>query len=81
MEMKDMVATLVKSLVDESDQVDVKETTGEKITLYEVKVAKSDIGKVIGRNGRTIEALRVIISACGAKRKQRCNFQIVDDES
>ena len=79
--MTEIIATLIKALVDEPDQVEVTETKGEKTTIYEARVAKSDMGKVIGRSGRTIEALRVIVSSCGAKRKQRCSFQILDDEN
>lgn len=79
--MTEIVLMLIKALVDESDKVEVTETKGDKTVIYEARVAKTDMGKVIGRSGRTIEALRVIVSACGAKRKQRCNFQIVDDEA
>ena len=79
--MTDIVSMLIKALVDEPDKVEVTETSGEKTTIYEARVAKSDMGKVIGRSGRTIEALRVIVSSCGAKRKQRCSFQIIDDEN
>lgn len=77
----DIVSTLIKALVDEPDKVEVTETKGEKTTIYEARVAKNDMGKVIGRNGRTIDSLRVIVSACGAKRKERCNFQIIEDEN
>ena len=77
----EIVSMLIKALVDEPDKVEVTETKGEKTTIYEARVAKNDMGKVIGRNGRTIESLRVIVSACGAKRKQRCSFQIIDDET
>ncbi len=81
MNISEIVSILIKALVDEPEKVEVSETKGEKTTIYEARVSKSDMGKVIGRSGRTIEALRVIVSACGAKRKQRCNFQIIDDES
>lgn len=67
----DIVSTLIKALVDEPDKVEVTETKGEKTTIYEARVAKNDMGKVIGRNGRTIDSLRVIVSACGAKRKRK----------
>ena len=77
----DIVLTLIKALVDEPDKVEVTETKGEKTTIYEARVAKNDMGKVIGRKGRTIDSLRVIVSACGAKRKERCNFQIIEDEN
>ena len=79
--MVELVSMLIKALVDSPDEVEVSETKGEKVTIYEVRVAKEDRGKVIGRSGRTIEALRVIVNSCGAKRKQRCSFQIIDDEN
>ena len=76
----EIIEILIKALVDEPDAVRVTESSGEKTTVFEVSVAKKDMGKVIGRNGRTIESLRTIVGACGAKRKQRCIFQIIDDE-
>ena len=76
----EIIEMLIKALVDEPDQVRVTESKGEKTTIFEASVSKKDMGKVIGRNGRTIESLRTIVGACGAKRKQRCIFQIIDDE-
>lgn len=78
--MVEIIETLIKALVDEPDRVHVTENNGEQTTVFEASVAKSDMGKVIGRNGRTIESLRTIVGACGAKRKQRCIFQIIDEE-
>ena len=78
--MTEIIEMLVRALVDEPDQVRVMESQGEKTQVFEVSVAKKDMGKVIGRNGRTIESLRTIVGACGAKRKQRCIFQIIDEE-
>ena len=77
----EIIEMLIKSLVDEPDQVRVTESKGEKTTVFEARVSKKDMGKVIGRNGRTIESLRTIVGACGAKRKQRCIFQIIDEEN
>ena len=76
----EIIETLIKALVDEPDQVRVTESKGEKTTVFEASVSKRDMGKVIGRNGRTIESLRTIVGACGAKRKQRCIFQVIDEE-
>ncbi len=76
----EIIETLIKALVDEPDQVEVQENRGEKTVIFEARVSKKDMGKVIGRNGRTIESLRTIVGACGAKRKQRCLFQIIDDD-
>ena len=77
----EIIETLIKALVDEPDQVRIAESRGEKTTVFEASVSKKDMGKVIGRSGRTIEALRTIVGACGAKRKQRCIFQIIDEEN
>ena len=76
----EVIKILIKALVDEPDQVQVTESTGKKTLVFEARVSKSDMGKVIGRGGRTIEALRTIVGACGAKRKQRCIFQIIDED-
>ena len=77
----EIVEMLIKALVDEPDQVEVTENKGEKTIVFEARVSKKDMGKVIGRHGRTIESLRTIVGACGSKRKQRCIFQIIEDES
>ena len=77
----EIIETLIKALVDEPEQVRVSESKGEKTTIYEASVSKKDMGKVIGRNGRTIEALRILVGACGAKRKERCIVQIIDEEA
>ncbi len=76
----EIVEMLIKALVDEPDQVQVTESKGEKTVIFEARVSKKDMGKVIGRHGRTIESLRTIVSACGSKRRQRCIFQIIDDD-
>lgn len=76
-----IVEMLIKALVDEPDQVQVTESRGEQTIIFEARVSKKDMGKVIGRHGRTIESLRTIVGACGSKRKQRCIFQVIDDES
>ena len=73
-----IVEMLIKALVDDPDQVQVSESKGEQTVIFEARVSKNDMGKVIGRHGRTIEALRTIVGACGSKRKQRCIFQVLD---
>jgi len=80
MELEEIVTNLVKSLVSEADQVEVKASQGDKMLVFEVRVAKQDMGKVIGRKGKTIEALRTIIGACGVKHNKRCMFQLIEDE-
>ncbi len=77
---KEIVESLIKRLVDEPDKVQVTENQGEQVVVLEARVAQPDMGKIIGRKGKTIEALRTIVSACGAKQKKRCIFQIIEDD-
>ena len=78
--MAEIVELLLKALVDEPEEVEVTESSGEKTLVIEARVSKKDMGKVIGRSGRTIDALRTIVSACGAKNRRRCIFQIIEEE-
>ncbi len=80
-EIKDLLVDLIKGLVNEPDQVEVTENEGDKTLVFEAKVAKEDMGKVIGKKGKTIEAIKTIVGACGAKQKKRFIFQIVDEEN
>ena len=80
MELQKIVETLVKKLVSEPDQVEIKESQGESTIAFEARVAKQDMGKVIGRKGKTIEALRTIIGAFGVKQNKRCIFQLVEED-
>ena len=80
MELQLIVETLVKKLVSEPDQVEIKESQGEQTVVFEARVAKQDMGKVIGRKGKTIEALRTIIGACGVKQDKRCIFQLIEED-
>ena len=80
MELREVIENLIKRLVDEPDKVSVTEGSGERTTVYETRVAKGDMGKVIGRKGKTIEALRILVGACGAKQKQKSIFQIIDED-
>ena len=70
--MKEFVEYVVKQLVDEPDQVKVSEVRGEKTSIYELKVAKQDIGKVLGKKGRTIDSIRLLVGAV-AKSKQHAH--------
>ncbi len=76
--MKDLVTYLAKELVDFPEQVEVKEVEGEKTTVLELKVAKDDIGKVIGRQGRTARAMRSLLSATATKRGKRAVLEILE---
>ena len=78
MELQKVIENLIKRLVSEPDQVEVKESRGEKTLVFEVSVAKQDMGKVIGKKGKTIESLRTIISAFGIKQNKRCLLQLVE---
>lgn len=76
--LKDLVEFMVKSLVDFPDQVDVKEVVGEQTTVVELKVAKQDLGKVIGKQGRTARSMRTILTAASTKLHKRSVLEIVE---
>lgn len=76
--MREAVEMVVKSLVDEVDAVDVREIKREGATLIEIRVAPADMGKIIGRQGRTVRALRSLAHAVGLKRKHRFILEIVE---
>ena len=77
-EMKDLIATIAKMLVDNPDQVVTSEISGQNTTVIELKVAKEDIGKVIGKQGRTAQALRGILLAASTKLRKRCILDILE---
>jgi len=77
-ELKNLVVVMAKALVDDPDKVDVVETTGEQTTVLELKVAKEDLGKVIGKQGRTARSMRTILSAAATKLRKRSILEIVD---
>ena len=70
--LKELVEYIAKSLVDNPDEVYVTEVEGEQTSVLELKVAKEDLGKVIGKQGRTARAMRVILTAASTKAKKRC---------
>jgi predicted RNA-binding protein YlqC (UPF0109 family) len=76
--MKEAVEMVVKSLVDDVNAVDVREVDHQGATLIEVRVAPDDMGKVIGRQGRTVRALRALAHAVSQKRKHRFILEIVE---
>jgi predicted RNA-binding protein YlqC (UPF0109 family) len=76
--MKETVEMVVKTLVDDVDAVDVREVEQQGGTLIEVRVAPSDMGKIIGRQGRTIKALRSLAYAVSVKKKHRFMLEIVE---
>lgn len=76
--MKELVELIAKSLVDSPDQVHVSQLEGEQTTILELKVAQEDLGKVIGKQGRTARAMRIILGASGMKLKRRFNLEIIE---
>jgi len=76
--VKELVEVIVKSLVDDTENVKVTQLEGEQSSIIEVKVAQEDIGKIIGKQGRTAQAIRVILGAAGMKLKKRFNLEIID---
>ncbi len=76
--MRDLVTTIVKAIVDYPNAVEVKEVDGERTTVIELRVAKEDVGKVIGKQGRIAEAIRVILGAAGAKIKRKIELEILE---
>ena len=76
--MKDLITEIVKALVDQPEEVSVNEMGGGDTIILEVRVAKTDIGKVIGKQGRTAQAIRAIMSAAAGKARQRYIMEIVE---
>jgi predicted RNA-binding protein YlqC (UPF0109 family) len=76
--MKDLIAYLAKALVDKPEEVVVTEIEGEQTSVIELRVAKEDFGKVIGKHGRTARALRTILGAASAKMKKRSFLEILE---
>ena len=76
--MKDLITLMAQAVVDEPNRVTVTEIQGGQTTVYELKVAKMDVGKVIGKRGRTASALRTIVNAVAAKEHKRVILEIID---
>lgn len=76
--MKELIEYIVKALVDDPSAIDIKEVMGDKITIYELRAAKSDIGKVIGKRGRTAGAIRTILNAVSARQGKRAVLEIIE---
>ena len=76
--MRELLELIAKSLVDRPDEVEVTEVEGEQTTVLELKVAQEDLGKVIGKQGRTARSIRTIVASAGMKLKKRVVFEIVE---
>ena len=77
--MKELITYIAKALVDNPDEVKVTEVEGDQTSVLELKVAKEDLGKVIGKQGRTARAMRTLLGASSAKIKKRTVLEIVED--
>ena len=78
MDLKDLIKCIAQALVDHPEQVEVLEVEGEQILILELKVAKDDIGKIIGKQGRTAQAIRTILNAASGKAKKRMLLEIIE---
>lgn len=76
--MKELLELIAKALVDNPDKVSVSEVGGEQSTILELRVAQEDLGKVIGKQGRTARAIRTILSAAGMKLRKRFHLEIIE---
>jgi hypothetical protein len=76
--MKELIQYIAQALVDYPDQVEVNEVEGERTSVIELRVAQSDLGKVIGKQGKTARAMRTILSAASAKLKKRSVLEIIE---
>jgi uncharacterized protein len=76
--MKELIEQIAKALVDDPEQVSVRPIEGEQTTVFELRVAQSDLGKVIGKEGRIATSIRIIVSAAGMKLKKRFTLEILE---
>ena len=76
--MREVLQTIIESLVEEKDKIEINEVEGEKSTVFEVKVASSDMGRVIGKEGRIAKAIRTIFKAVGSKEQKRVTIEFLD---
>jgi len=76
--MKELITRIAKALVDYPDEVSVSEIEGKQTSVIELRVAKPDIGKMIGKQGRTAQAMRTILTCASARSHKRCVLEIMD---
>ena len=76
--MKELVEAIAKALVDHPEQVQVRSVDGEQVTVLELRVHPEDLGKVIGRQGRTAKSMRTILGAAGMKLRKRLTLEILE---
>lgn len=78
--MKAFIEYVVKALVDHPEQVDIREVDGERVVVFELRLEPTDIGKVIGKSGRTITAIRTLLTSAAAKQGKRAMLEIIEPE-
>ena len=78
--MKAFIEFVVKALVDHPEQVDVREVDGERVTVFELRLNQTDIGKIIGKSGRTITAIRTLLTSAAAKQGKRAMLEIIEPQ-
>jgi predicted RNA-binding protein YlqC (UPF0109 family) len=76
--LKELIEFIARALVDKPDEVQVAEISGEQTIVLELRVAKDDLGKVIGKQGRTVKAMRAILSAASSKIRKRADLEILE---
>jgi predicted RNA-binding protein YlqC (UPF0109 family) len=76
--MKDLIKNIVRTMVDKPEEVEISEIRGDQITVLKLRVAKEDIGKVIGKKGRNVRAIRTILNAASAKEKKHTVLEILE---
>ena len=76
--MKELIEQIAKALVDSPEEVSVKAVEGQQVTVLELRVAQADLGKVIGKQGRTARSIRTILGAAGMKLKKRFTLEILE---
>lgn len=79
--MKDLIKVIVEHLVADPGAIELRETRGRSTTVYELRMAREDAGRVIGKNGRTIESIRTVLNAAASRTKQKVVLQVVDEQT
>jgi len=79
--MKEFIEYAVKELVDFPNEVDVRQVNGDKTIVFELRLNKTDIGKVIGKHGRTIQALRTLVNGAGSRSGKRAMVEILEEKT
>ena len=76
-DMKEIIETIILNLVDDKEAVQINELQGEKLVVFEVKVAEGDMGKIIGRNGRLAQSIRSVIKAVASKQQKKVTIEFI----